>query len=242
MSAALALTSSARAQGRVTRENVNAWFTVSGESQVRAHWFVDYEANLRWSGPFDEWMQVIPRVSIRHQPRPTLRFNWGYNAAETWAYGKLPAATRFPERRMWEQVQFTQAFTRFNVLHRYRLEQRWQGRVTSSDGQARDESWVRTNRMRYRVLANVPLRGPSLDDGEFYTNLGTEVMVNWGANIGGNVFDQHRMSWMLGYRLSRHLRLEAGFMEQLTLRANGRSLERNHTLMFTVLPSTLLPG
>jgi Protein of unknown function (DUF2490) len=229
------------AQQRQTSENTNFWLTLNGEHELRRRWFADYELNMRWSGPLREKMQFIPRLSVRFEPRPGLRFNWGYNYSQVWPYGSLPAPLAFPEHRMWEQVQFSHPYARLTVNHRYRLEQRWNGRTVLEDGETRVANWVRINRIRYRLQGRLPLQGSTVDDGEFYTNASAEVMLQWGANVEGNTFDQNRVIWSVGRRFSRGLRMEAGFMEQLTLRGNGRSLERNHTILFTIFPSSLLP-
>ena len=241
MAVALLSTSRVTAQAtRQTRENLNAWLTLNGEVALSRKWFADYDVSLRRSGPLDEWQQILPRVSARYQMLPNVRFNWGYNFAETFPFGKLPNAFRFPEHRMWEQVQLSQGVGRVSLTHRYRLEQRWLGRVASVNGEESVQNWVRTNRGRYRVQGTIPLQGPTTEDGEFYTHLGLEMFLNWGANVQFNVFDQNRLTWMVGRRFSKSLRVEAGYMEQLTEKASGRFLERNHTLLLTFFTSSSL--
>ena len=240
MWATLTIPSSALAQERTTRENLNAWATVIGDVQLTKRWFADYDVSLRTSGPFEEKMQFLPRLSVRYQPRPALRFNVGYNFVETWPYGKLPNAFRAPEHRMWEQVQLSQSVGRVNLTHRYRLEQRWNGRVALEDGEPQVQNWVRTNRFRYRLQGIVPLRGATLDDDEFYLHTSAELFLNWGANVQYNIFDQQRLLLLLGRRFSKHLRAEVGYMEHLIEKSNGRFLERNHTLVFNLYPSVSL--
>ena len=238
--ATLAVPATARAQARITRENLNAWFTITGDVRLARRWYADYDVSLRRSGPVEEMQQVLPRVGVRYQPNSTIRFNWGYAFAETWPFGKLPAAFRFPEHRMWEQIQLSQAVGRVAVTHRYRMEQRWLGRVAMEDGEEQVQNWVRTNRFRYRVQGTLPLQGKTLDDREFYLTGNAEVFLNWGANVQYNVFDQNRLVLGIGRRVSEKLRLEVGYLEQLGEKSNGRFLERNHTLLFSVYPSLSL--
>jgi len=226
--------------GRETSENTNLWLTLNGEYEVRRRWFADYELNLRFSGPLREKMQFIPRLSVRYQPRSDLRFNWGYNFAETWPYGSAPVALRFPEHRLWQQVQYTHPVSRLTVSHRYRLEQRWTGRTARVGDDVQVSHWVRTNRLRYRVQGILPLPGPTFTTRRIYTNASAEAMVQWGANVQGNTFDQYRLIWLVGRRPPGGMRMETGYMQQVVLRGNGRSIERNHTIMFTLFPSRLL--
>ena len=236
----LSLPARARAQSRVTRENLNAWVTVTGDLRLSRRWFLDYDASLRRSGPWSEMQSVLPRAGIRYQPNSSIRFNWGYAFSEVWPYGKLPNAFRSPEHRMWEQVQLSQAIGRVAVTHRYRLEQRWLGRVALEDGEEAVQNWVRSNRFRYRVQGTLPLQGKTLDNHEFYVTGNAEVFLNWGANVQYNVFDQNRLTLGFGRRFSDKLRVEVGYLEQLAEKSNGRFLERNHTLLLGFYPSASL--
>lgn len=236
----LTLPSHARAQARSTRDNVNAWLTVSGDVRLSERWYLDYDPSLRRSGPADEMQQLLLRFGARYQPTAAVRLTWGYAFAETWPYGKLPTTYRFPEHRMWEQLQLNQSIGRVALNHRYRLEQRWLGRVALEDGDERVQNWVRTNRFRYRVQGTLPLEGKTLDNGEFYLTANDEVFLNWGANVQYNVFDQNRIVLAVGRRVSERLRVEVGYLEQLIEKANGRQLERNHTLLLSVYPSISL--
>jgi hypothetical protein len=233
----LSTPASARAQDRVTRENLNAWLTVGGDVRLSRRWFLDYDPSLRRSGPADEMQQLLLRFGLRYQPTSAVRFTWGYAFVETWPYGKLPSAFRFPEHRMWEQLQLNQSIGRVALNHRYRLEQRWLGRVALEDEDERVQNWVRTNRFRYRIHGTLPLRGKTLDDGESYLTANDEVFLNWGANVQYNVFDQNRIVLAVGHRFSERLRVEVGYLDQLVAKANGRQLERNHTLLLSVYPS-----
>ncbi|MCC6931400.1 MAG: DUF2490 domain-containing protein [Gemmatimonadaceae bacterium] len=226
------------AQGsRQTRENFNAWFNVVGENRLSRQWYLDYDVSLRRSGPLEEMQQLLPRLGVRYQVNPAVRVTWGYAFAETWPYGKLPNTFRFPEHRMWEQLQLNHAVGRVALNHRYRLEQRWLGRVALEDGDEAVQNWVRTNRMRYRLQATLPLQGKTLDDGEFYLQGNNELFINWGANVQFNVFDQNRTILAVGRRFSEKLRAEVGYMEQVVEKSSGRQLERNHTLIFALYPN-----
>lgn len=235
--AALFITSGANvatAQPRQTREQLNGWFVYNTEVQLTPKWFIDGDLSLRRSGPVDEMAQILPRVSLRFQAASPIRLSWGYAFVETWPYGKMPVALRFPEHRMWEQLQLSQSVGRVGVTHRYRLEQRWLGHVVEENGDTRVADWVRTNRVRYRALATIPLQGRTLDDGEFYATAGDEVFINWGANIQRNVLDQNRLQASIGRRFSKAFRAEVGYLEQLIQKSDGRRLERNHTLVLSL--------
>jgi hypothetical protein len=71
-----------------------------------------------------------------------------------------------------------------------------------------------------------------------YFQFTDELFMNWGSEVAANIFDQNRLQFMIGRRMSDALRLEVGYLDQLIQRPNGRQLERNHTLM-TVISTSL---
>ena len=229
--ATLAAASRGAQAQRDVRENVNAWFTWFGDIEVDERWSVDYDVSLRRSGPLDEPAQSLWRVGIRRNVSPNVRIAIGYAGSLTYPYGEVPIAYRTPEHRIWENVQLSHAVWRLLVTHRYRIEQRWSGRVGLVNGEETVQNWVRTNRGRYLARATVPLQGGTLDADEWFVNASSEVFLSWGANVQQNVLDQHRLQGTVGRRIGTRARLELGFLEQLVQKPNGRQLERNHTLM-----------
>ena len=41
-----------------------------------------------------------------------------------------------------------------------------------------------------------------------------EVLVGFGENVNANIFDQNRIGILLGYRFSKTLRIEGGYLNQ----------------------------
>jgi Protein of unknown function (DUF2490) len=237
----LCLASPAAAQ-RETYTNVNGWVAWFNDVELSSKWFIDSDFNVRRSGPYDEVSQYLWRASLRRNLTSNVRVALGYAGSDTHPYGDLPIAFRTPEHRIFEQLQLSHATGRTQWTHRYRLEQRWGGRMALEDGEPQVQNWVRTNRARYLVRATVPLQGPTLDSNEWFVTIGDELYMNWGANIQQNVFDQNRIMGTVGRRIGSRVRLEVGYLEQLIERANGRQLERNHTLTTTLTTSMGLPG
>jgi hypothetical protein len=226
----VAATRSAQAQLRKSYDNVNMWFTYGGEVGLVGRWGLMYDMSLRRSGPLHQLYAEFLRAGVTYAVTPNLRVAVGGNLSETWPYGDVPIAYPTPERRIWEQLQLSQSVSHVALTHRYRLEQRWQGQRPGPDEDV--DHWVKTGRVRYQLRAIVPLRGPTLDPRELYLSASDEVFLNFGANVQYNTFDQNRLTFSLGYRANRALRLELGFLEHISLKSSGRQLERNHTLLF----------
>ncbi|MBL8982153.1 MAG: DUF2490 domain-containing protein [Gemmatimonadetes bacterium] len=222
---------------RETFTNLNGWLAWFNDVELPHGWFVDSDLNARRSGPYDEVQQYLWRVSLRRNLMPNVRVAVGYAGSDTHPYGDLPIALRTPEHRLFEHLQLLHATGRTQWTHRYRLEQRWGGRMALEDGEPQVQNWIRTNRFRYLVRATVPLQGTTLDVNEWFVTVGDELFMNWGANVQQNVFDQNRLMGSVGRRLGSRMRLEVGYTEQLIERPNGRQLERNHTLTTTLTTS-----
>lgn len=219
---------------RDVRDQSHAWVSWFGDYALTERWFLDADASYRMNGPADEMQTVLWRIGARFNLSPSIRLAAGYAGSENYPYGTFPVAHRFPEHRLWQDVRLLHTVDRVQVSHRYRFEERWSGQVTS-EGEV--DGWTRTNRVRYQFRATRPLGAPTIQVGTTYLQLTNELFVNFGSHVRLNVFDQNRMQVMVGRRVSEHLRLEAGYLQQLLLKANGAELERNHTLVTAFVTS-----
>jgi hypothetical protein len=53
----------------------------------------------------------------------------------------------------------------------------------------------------------------------------------FGQNVNANVFDQNRIGVLLGYRFNKHIRLEAGYLNQIVQfgrQINGQAVFQNN--------------
>jgi len=129
---------------------------------------------------------------------------------------------RFPAHRVYEQVVVTANVGKLTVLQRLRLEQRWLGRYASMNTVT--PSYVFLNRLRYMPRLDIPL-------GEkWYTAFYNEIFIGFGRNLGENVFDQNRVSILIGYKANKNFRAEAGFLNQTV--QLGREIENKNVFQF----------
>jgi len=221
---------------RQTYTNTNAWFVFNADVALNERWAVLFDASARRSGTFDEPMANFVRGALAYEITDDVRVAVGANWSRTYPYGEIPVAYATTERRIWEQLQFGHAIGRLDLSHRYRLEQRFRGRRNDPDVD-RIDYWERSNRFRYQLKATLPLSGENIEPGEAYLSASNEIFIGIGGKVASNIFDQDRATASLGYRLTRNWRVEAGFMEHVLFKPNGTDVERNHTLMFTLLYS-----
>ncbi len=235
LSLVLPLLATAQEPERVFSPNANAWFNYFGDHAVSRRWGLHLEGQWRRNGPFHHWQQLLLRPGVNFYLNPNVMLTAGYGFIRSYPYGDFPALGAAPEHRFWQQVLVRhRPAPRLALQHRFRLEQRNLGVVAvGGDGWARRAGWRYENRFRYFVRADVPLRGQN-DRPAWYLALYNEAMVNYGANVGANTFDQNRAYVAVGKAVSRTARLEVGYLNQLVQQRNGRIFEVNHTVMVSL--------
>jgi hypothetical protein len=232
-----------RAQERPERRQVvdqpTAWFMYFGDHAVSSRWALHAEAQVRRAeGTLgtERWQQLLLRPGVIYTLTRDVRLSAGYAYINTWPYGEQPADGEFDEHRAWQQVQAAHTTGRVEWQHRYRLEQRW---VEAAGASVPDRRY--SNRGRYLLRVTVPLRGTTTNaPGTPYLSAYNEIFLSWGRNVQRNVFDQNRLYGALGLRLTRHTRLELGYLQQLVAKPDGVQLERNHSLQVAVFQASPL--
>jgi hypothetical protein len=211
---------------RVQDHNTNAWLMYFSDARLSNRWGVHTEAQWRRARTVRDPLQNFFRLGGNFHLTETVMLTAGYAYALTFPYGDFPAAGRFPEHRIYQQVLFKSAYGRLAMHHRYRLEQRWLGAIQGSE----QSDYTYVNRTRYQFRVAVPLLGGKSGPGMPYAVLSDEVFVNFGRSVQRNIFDQNRAYAALGYQLTPALAVELGYLHQLLQQRNGRVFEYNNTL------------
>jgi hypothetical protein len=103
--------------------------------------------------------------------------------------------------RFIQQFTMVKRYETFRMAHRFSSDQTFNG----------DNPWEL--RLRYRITAEIPLNGQSVDPGEFYLKLNNEYLNSWQEGdpdleirlvpLAGFVFnDSNKLEFGLDYRLS----------------------------------------
>jgi hypothetical protein len=215
---------------RETFTNWNAWIVLSGDVALDDRWGVLFDVSARRSGPIDEWQAAFARAGVAYAISPRVRVAIGGVRAESWPYGEAPSGYRAPEWRSWQQLLVSHDLGRASLAHRYRLEQRWQGRRPDDGASDEIDHWMRSSRFRYNVRVTLPLAGDDVEPGEGYLAASNELFISFGANVQYIVFDQNRLTGIIGWRISDAWRGELGFLEQSLMGDSGREVVKNHTI------------
>jgi hypothetical protein len=112
--------------------------------------------------------------------------------------------------RLREGQVFHRFIQQYTMVKRYETF-RMANRLSSDQTFSSDEPWEL--RLRYRITAEIPLNGQSIDPGEFYLKLNNEYLNSWQEKepdlevrlvpLAGFVFrDNNKLEFGLDYRLS----------------------------------------
>ena len=212
---------------RVNDYNNTNWFQTINNISINKKWSLHLEYQWRRTNGLKYWQQSLLRIGANYKLNENITAHAGYAWAETFSYGDYPIAAvgTFPEHRLYEQLTFRQPVNKWTFSHRFRIEQRWLGKVKA--GTDREiEDWFFLHRFRYQFKAQHPFWVKA--DKQLYGVAADEIFIGAGKNVGVNIFDQNRILLLLGYKFNKKLSLEAGYFNQ-TLQ-QGRKVN-NKTIM-----------
>ncbi len=199
---------------RLADNNTIGWFVYTGTFKIKPKLAIHTEYQWRRVNGLKDWQQGLLRTGINYAVHKDVSLNAGYAFAETFPYGDYPNANAFPEHRIFEQVVLKQAINKIELSHRFTLEQRFVGRIVLVNNE-KNIDWNYLNRMRYRLRTEIPISIKKGSINKWRVILQDELFIGWGKNIGGNIFDQNRIGVLLGYRLNKNIKLEAGYINQI---------------------------
>ncbi len=222
------LTLNSYSQHRVSTYNQIGWYNYFGTFNLCKKLGIHTEYQWRRNNIVTDWQQSLLRVGINYNLNPRVLFRVGYGWIETFPYGQYSInnfGKDFTEHRIFQVIQLSHNEQMVSFLHRFMVEQRFLGKYTSPDLTQEDEFSL-LHRMRYMIRTQLPLKKYSITDKMLYLAAYDEVFIGFGKNVAMNVFDQNRIGVLLGYTLSKNIKVEAGYLNQTlqySRQINGKS-------------------
>lgn len=212
----------------------NAWITYTGNHKLTNKWGIHTEYQWRRADGFENWQQSLLRFGLDYSVNPNVSATAGYGWIITFPYGEQPVGHEFEEHRIWEQVNLKSKYGRFEIQHRYRLEQRFlENWVIGADDVYTKSDNLFRQRIRYRLMIQVPLTKKELTDNTLFLNINDEPFLGFGKGIGKNILDQNRFNLALGWRFNKDFNIQLGYLNQYIVKTDGIKAERNHTLLIS---------
>jgi Protein of unknown function (DUF2490) len=218
-------------EGRITDRNTIGWHQLFVFVKLNKQWGMHGEYQWRSAGGIKNGQQGLFRTALQFRASEQVSAQLGYAEAETFSYGDYPIANngRFPEHRIYQQLLLQQPFKKIQVTHRFRLEQRFLGKI--KPGTKREiENWTFLHRFRYLVRVQQPVYNKK--NTRIYLAAANELFIGAGKKLGINVFDQNRLMFISGIKSGKHIQVEAGFLQQVLQQGrlvNNRAVFQKNT-------------
>lgn len=211
-------TSHSSAQNNRSKEtNSIGWYTYNGTLKINEKFGIHTEYQWRRENTITEWQQSLLRLGVNYQLNSKVQLRLGYGWIETFPYGTTPInnfGKDFTEHRIFQVAMINDKMSIVELLHRFMLEQRWIGRYSDSN-LTKENEYLFANRLRYMFRIQIPLKGNTINDKTPYLAAYDELFIGFGQNVNENVFDQNRLGFILGYKINKNIRLEAGYLNQI---------------------------
>ena len=202
------IASPAMAQG-IDEDQLGAWYMYFFNARFDdSQWGFQGDVQYRNWDLGGDLEQLLLRGGVTWRPKSgDALFTLGYGNITTGEFDSNDTASH--EERIYQEALLPHKIgSRVYLRHRFRYEQRW---VEDQD--------FRT-RFRYALFMDIPLNQEDTSEGAWYLAFYNELFINGEKNIGDGreveTFDRNRTYAALGYSLSDTLKLQGGYMYQIT--------------------------
>jgi len=200
----------------------HAWVMYNGNHKLSERWGIHTEYQWRRSDLFEDWQQSLMRLGVDYYTKQNTQMTVGYGWIRTFQYGDQPIFHTNNEHRIWEQYIMKNKIGRVDIQHRYRLEQRFiENWKTGTSSEFEMDGFVFRQRIRYRLLATIPLSRKELKDNTLFLALYDEPFLQFGKGVGKNILDQNRLYGALGWRFNKNCNVQLAYLNQYVVKANG---------------------
>jgi len=179
--------------------NLGNWINYFGNKKINDDLNWHHEVQYRNYNMVGDLEQLLLRTGIGYnlsEKNNNVLLGYGFIMSENYK-SFFTDKVRVNEHRIFQQFITKQNFGRFYLQHRYRFEQRFiEGNFKM--------------RFRYFLGLNVALNNKTLTDNTVYLSAYNEIFIN---DRDAN-FDRNRLYGAIGYKLSKVVKFELGYMNQ----------------------------
>jgi hypothetical protein len=189
---------------KITEHREMTWLGYFNQARFTKRSGLWSDVHLRLNDSFVlETHAVLGRIGYTYYITDRTRLTAGY------AYQNQPGHNGSAdqlEHRLWQQLQWTEKKSWYNLMQWFRFEQRF--RKTSLE----DDYTFSNYRIRYNIAFTFPLTSKEVVAKTPFIFVNNETFVNFGEKIVNNYFDQNRFFVGAGYQFTSHLNAQLGYM------------------------------
>lgn len=178
--------------------NLGNWLIYIGNKKLNAKWNIHNEVQYRNYNAIGDLEQLLLRTGLGYNitEKSNILLGYGYILSENYV-DDSDEKTSVNEHRIFQQFITKQSIGKVDLSHRYRFEQRF----------VEDDFKMR---LRYFLGITIPLQYKEDRKNPLYLSMYNEIFLN----TKSPVFDRNRVYGGFGYKFSKNLRLELGYMNQ----------------------------
>lgn len=190
------------------KNDLGAWYMYFGNNKINKKLNWHNEVQYRNFDAIGDLEQLLIRTGIGYdltENNNNILLGYGFILSQPYANGEK---TENIEHRIFQQYITKQKFGRFNLQHRYRLEERF----------LQDDFRMR---FRYYLGVNIPITNKEMAPKTIYASAYNEIFLH----LNSPTFDRNRVYGALGYVINKNMRIEAGYMNQIQENKNRGQIQ-----------------
>jgi len=197
----------------------SGWLFLKNNTKINDKWGAYLDVQVRSTNYLDKLRNLMFRPGVTYYINNENEVTLGYLLNETFTQRTETGDNTLTEHRVWQQYVYKHKISTILTNHRFRTEQRFIERRGMDD--------LFSQRFRYFLRFIVPLKKgqENFNKGPFVA-LQNEVFLNLQnkEELNGHVFDQNRAYAGTGYRFSKKIDLEAGYLNQTSKGLNNSTI------------------
>lgn len=164
------------------------WLQYYSQIALTNKWSLLVDGGHRWQDVFQERTQYIIRMAAGYNLNPDMRVAAGVGHFGAYHTSDLSRI----ELRPYQELVLKNRLNKVSLSHRYRIEERFFYPVLDGEVQTPHSF---NFRFRYAITVSIPIVKWPKESGEraILMNVGDEVFINAGKDIGHNIFNQNRV-------------------------------------------------
>lgn len=190
------------------KNDLGAWYMYFGNNKISKKFNLHNEIQYRNFNAVGDLEQLMIRTGIGYdlsEDNNNVLAGYAFILGRPYENGEK---TENIEHRIFQQYITKQKFGRFNLQHRYRLEER----LMEDDFRMR---------FRYYLNVSIPINNKEMLPKTFYASVYNEIFLH----LDSPVFDRNRVYGALGYVINKNMRIEAGYMNQIQENKNRGQIQ-----------------
>ncbi|MDN3692583.1 DUF2490 domain-containing protein [Chryseobacterium tructae] len=190
------------------KSDLGAWYMYFGNNKISKKLNLHNEVQYRNFDAIGDLEQLLIRTGIGYdltENNNNVLLGYGFILSQPYVKGEKKENI---EHRIFQQYITKQKFGRFNLQHRYRLEERF----------LEDDFRMR---FRYMLGFNIPITQKEMLPKTLYASVYNEIFLHFNSPV----FDRNRVYGALGYVINKNMRIEAGYMNQIQENRNRGQIQ-----------------